>query len=552
MAWLDDPAPHRGLHVAEAESGWRFVGYPELARRAFAVAGQLGELGLRPGGVVTLLLTGAEDFVAGFYGALAAGGTPSPISPPLVFRDYDQYVDHVAGVLRAAAPAAVLADEHLLGAAAEAAGRAGIAARPAAPTRSTDAGGAGRRPPADLALLQFTSGSTGSPRGVCVTRDNLEANIAAIRAWLEWGPDHHCASWLPTYHDMGLIGCLLSPVSGQYDDWLMRPDQFIRSPVRWLECFGRHGAAMTASPNFGLSYVLSRVPDPAVLEGMDFSGWQAVVVGAERVDAATLGRFAALLRPFGFRARALVPAYGLAEATLAVTGVDVRQVPAAIRLAAGAAAVGSRVPVAETRPITEVPDGDGGWLTACGRPLDGVAVAVVDGDGVPLPDGALGEIVVRGRSVAAGYRGGGDAGGFTPAGLRTGDAGFLHDGSLFVLGRIGDAMKVRGRSVYAEDLEGRLEAIPGVPRGRCVVLLGSTVAGPACAVVTETEPGAWVDPAAALLARELGAGPSIRIFSIPKGDIRRTSSGKPRRGQMWRELAEGRPAGTLVWERAPA
>ena len=546
--WLDDPRPARGVHVAEPDSGWRLCGYERLARRVWGAAAQLVELGLPPGGVVSVVLTEPEDFVAGFFAALAAGGTPSPISPPLVFRDAEAYVAHVAGVLRVATPAAVLADEHLLPIVTQAAERAAIAARPTVPTGESADAGAGRRPLAELALLQFTSGSTGSPRGVCVSRRNLEQNIAAIRAWLAYGPDHHVASWLPTYHDMGLIGCVLTPVTGQYDAWLMRPDQFVRSPVRWLECFGRFGAAMTATPNFGLSYTLSKVTDPGVLDGMDFSRWQAMVVGAERVDAATLGRFAELLRPFGFRPETLVPAYGLAEATLAVTGVAVDQVPTAVRLAATDLAMGARAPVTETRPVTGIAPGEGGWLTACGAPLDGVEIAVVDTDGAPLPDGALGEILVRGRSVAVGYRGGGDA--FTASGLRTGDAGFVHDGSLFVIGRIGDAIKVRGRNLYAEDLEGRLEAIPGVPVGRCVVLLGSAVAGPACAVVAEAAGGEWVGEAASLLAREVGPGAAIRIFSVPRGGIQRTSSGKPRRPFMWRALAEGRPLGTLLWERA--
>jgi fatty-acyl-CoA synthase len=175
------------------------------------------------------------------------------------------------------------------------------------------------RPPAALALLQFTAGSSGSPRGVRISWSNLETQVAALRRWVRWRQDDSVASWLPLYHDMGLIGMFLCAVVHRARLWLLRPEQFLHSPASWLACLGRFGATRTASPTFGYASAAKKVTS-SELEGMDFSCWRVAAVGAERVDAAALDRFAGLVAPSGFRRQAFLPGYGLAEATLALTG----------------------------------------------------------------------------------------------------------------------------------------------------------------------------------------------------------------------------------------
>src|SRR5205807_3940462 len=267
--------------------------------------------------VAVVLPTGPE-FVATFLGALLAGAAPVPIAPSAAFADPAAYRDHVAGSLRAAAPAVlVTAPEQLpslRGTGCRTATFDALLRSGEAPAR-----GPARRPGA-LGLLQFTSGSSGRPRGVRVPLAALEHNVRAIRDWLGMTAGDAAASWLPVHHDLGLVGCLLTPIASGGDLWLMRPADFVRSPRRYLRCFGSPGARLTAMPSFGLEHVARRIR-PEDLAGLDLGEWRALIVGAERLQADVFERFCRVLAPAGFRPAALLPAYGLAEATLAVTGL---------------------------------------------------------------------------------------------------------------------------------------------------------------------------------------------------------------------------------------
>lgn len=281
---------------------------------------------------------------------------------------------------------------------------------------------------------------------------------------------------------------------------------------------------------------------PEALAGLDLSDWRAVIVGAERVDAAVLDRFATLLEPCGFDRRALLPAYGIAEATLAVTGLalDVEFTTAAVD--ARTLAVGSSVAAS--------PDDSGDSLqpvVGCGRPLTGVEVEVVDDEGIPVPDDHLGEIVVRGASLAAGYVAAAETGSptrFEDAALYTGDAGFLHDGQLFVIGRLGDSVKVRGRTVFAEDVEAALVAA-GIPRTRLAVLLGASARGATAVVVIEQGEPEWLAEARSVV-RRTAEGAAWVVLDVPRRTIQRTTSGKPRRRVMWRAYVDGELPGVAV------
>ncbi|WP_433213815.1 AMP-binding protein [Microtetraspora malaysiensis] len=367
----------------------------------------------------------------------------------------------------------------------------------------------------------------------------LAANVAAISTWLEMDEGDATASWLPVHHDMGLIGCLFTPVSRQRDLWLLEPAEFIRDPASYLACFGEHGATMTAMPPFGLEYIVRRL-SALPLTGMDFSRWRALIVGAERIDVDVLDRFTALLAPAGFDRRALLPAYGLAEATLAVTGLALREEPTSLRVVPQEVRLGS--PVAD--------GGDTGRpVVGCGRALDGVRVAVVDEDGVELPERHVGQIVVRGASLAEGYVRDGAATGRaddSPAGLtewhegalHTGDAGFLDGGQLFVIGRLGDAMKVRGRTLFAEDVESAL-VDAGVPRLRLTVLLGSSAGGATGVVLLERPTPEWAAAAEATLRRMTEHATTV-VLDVPRRSIARTTSGKPKRREMWAAYVAGK------------
>jgi alkylation response protein AidB-like acyl-CoA dehydrogenase/acyl-CoA synthetase (AMP-forming)/AMP-acid ligase II len=549
LDWLEAPRADHGLRFAQDDGSWTFLEYPRLASLVAQAAERILAERSRTSGAVSIAIPSGPEFVAAFFGTLLAGHTPSPLALPIFLRDPELYVRHVAAILQAADPALVLVDPSFAEQLAQASHLAGLAHRPV-PLEMTDASVAPRRrPPAELALLQFTSGSSGAPRGVRVSWENLECNLAMIAQWVRMEPEDAGATWLPLNHDMGLIGTLLFPMIRQIDTWVLRPDQFVRDPLRWLELYGRHGMTMAVAPNFGFAYIHRRVSDED-LEGMDFSRWKLAMVAAERLDPEILTRFARRLEPFGFKASAYVPAYGLAEGTLAVTGVPRGEVPRAVRPRWAQMELGKRVPIEASARLGE-PDrfGSGaGWLVSCGRPLAGVSVSVVDEDGSEIPESHLGEIKVDAPSVARGYTSAGDGcTRFTPDGLRTGDAGLMLDGELFVLGRIGDSIKVRGRTVFVEDVEARLAAIDGISRGKVVVLAGADGQRNVLVAVVEAPPGMWAQEASRILEAEAAGEAAIEIVASPPRAIQRTSSGKPRRRLMWRDFLSGSLPGETVF-----
>ncbi|GAA2573727.1 AMP-binding protein [Actinomadura fulvescens] len=573
LDWLEAPDESHGIRLALPGGGWRFHSYAGLATDVRRLAAFLRDRRVPAGTPVSLMLSNPLDFAAGFAGCLLAGLTPSPIATPLTFGGRAQYAEHVAGVLRVARPSLVLADGELYDVAAEAAQAAGFedalvrlpepadlpepddapapasASGPASLGASGPARLGGSRP--DLALLQFTSGSSGRPKGVRVTWDNLDENITALRAWSRWGPGDSFASWLPLYHDMGLIGGLLTPLVSQADLWLMTPDQFIRSPLRWLECFGSLGATMTTAPTFGYAYTHRRVREQDIAE-MDFSGWRVAICGAERVDAGELAEFTALLRPRGFRSEALMPAYGLAEGTLGVTGVEPDVSSPVVRLGERALTPGEPVRVAETATLGVDRVKGAGWLTACGPEMRGVRVRIVDEEGVPVPEGSFGEIQIGGSSVAPGYATVDGTIDFDQDGWSTGDSGFRLDGHLYVVGRIGDSLKVRGRRVHAEDLEAELARVDGISAGRCAVVFGSHHAVDVAAAVVESSGEGWLEDTVARLRAATSDSVAIAVFKGRRGTIPRTSSGKTRRRFLWNALRTGRSGAEPVYVAADA
>jgi acyl-CoA synthetase (AMP-forming)/AMP-acid ligase II len=394
--------------------------------------------------------------------------------------------------------------------------------------------------PDQLALLQFTSGSMGAPKGVRITRRAFDTNVAAIHSWLGWSADDVFASWLPLFHDMGLIGGMVTPISFGTDLWLMTPAQFIRSPLAWLECFGRHGATMTTSPSFGYGYTARRVR-PAAVADLDFSNWRVAILGAERIEPAAIAAFCELTVPRGFSPANLVGAYGLAEVTLAASGTRPGAGTPLVRARTTVLPVGGRVEIAETGVLGQAKVRGAGWMTACGTALDGLSVRIIDESGDTLPEGAFGEIHLSGSSLADGYlMPDGTLRDYGPEGLRTGDAGFLHEGQLYVLGRVGESLKVRGASLHAEDVELELAHLDGLPQVRCAVAFGH-VDDEALAVVFvgHEVDSAWVTTAAERLhTLTAGTARSVVLEGGP-GAIAQTSSGKPRRRTMWAEILNG-------------
>lgn len=544
ISWMENPRTDRGIRFVSDDGYTEAVTYDELAARAKGAGAAFLDSGCEPGdGVVIVLPTGPE-FPAALWGCFAAGLTPTPVAPPGLFQDAGEYETHLRHVLDVADPALVV--------------KSAEASRSI--ERTLDASSCGAkaielperydddlevRGPADIALLQFTSGSSGNPTGVRVTRSALEANVRQIGDHVRYNGDEVGATWIPLYHDMGLIGCGMMAVTHQGNGYGMRPDQFVRDPARWLRCFGVDGATVTASPSFGFAFAAQYVR-PSDIADMDFSGWRACMVGAERIEPLALQRFCDLAGPRGFRPEVYVPGYGLAEATLAVTSLDVDEAPQTAHIAWDELSFGKPIAVRQRGTIADAAAASqpSEWLVGCGRPLPGTSVHIEGPDGERLSECALGEIVIDGPSVADGYAGSGEQRStrFEDGALYSGDAGFLLDGELYVIGRIGDALSVRGRNIYVEDIEARLGAVEGVSRARIAAFVGP---GEVVAMV-EGRGHRQADELCDVMMHQVGRAAAVSVVKAPHGSIARTTSGKPRRREMWRRHVEGELGGEVV------
>ena len=508
--------------------------YGELDRRACAVAAALAERGLA-GERALLLLPPGRDFVAAFLGCLYAGVVAVPADPAHSRRG----LPRLWSIARDARPAAVLTLDGLAGRLrgwlAEGGPGCGVGAWLAVDALPDGLAEGWRDPGAglsDLAFLQYTSGSTGGPKGVVIRHRHLLDNEERIRRAFRQDEETVVVGWLPLFHDMGLIGNLLQPLYVGGSCVLMPPAAFLQKPVRWLRAIAEHGATTSGGPDFAYDLCVRKVA-PAERAGLDLSRWRVAFNGAEPVRAETLERFAAAFGPCGFRAAAFQPCYGLAEATLLVAAA----------------------------PAPAVREGEGGGRqrVSCG-PVAAGEVAVVDPETcAPVAPGAVGEVWVRGGSVADGYWGREEAsaeafGARLASGegpyLRTGDLGLVEGGELYVTGRRKDLVILRGRNHYPQDLESTAEAShPALVPGGAAAFSVDLGREERLVVAAELERRAARRPAAfpeiaAAVRQAVAAGHGAAVWEVvllPPGGLPRTTSGKVRRSacrEAWR-------AGTL-------
>jgi len=420
-----------------------------------------------------------------------------------------------------------------------------VAAEPAAELATSDQDRASGGD--DVAFLQMTSASTGEGRLVAVSHRNVCANLTALQASLGLTQDgDRTFSWLPLYHDMGLVGGALFPLYQGFSTVIMRPTEFVKDPARWLRGVSEHRCTFTGAPNFGLDYAASVVADRD-LDGVDLSHVRRVGVAAEPIHRDVLQRFVDRFAPYGFRAESLVPGLGLAESTLATT-TSVGRPPRYLVVESGGTAVGEPVRVLGagrvTSPAEPVPDtgGAGVAVFALGTALDGLSVDVRDDDGIAVGERVVGEIVVRGSSVARGYHDGRRRAPepFPDGVLLTGDLGFVDGGELFVLERKKNVIIRRGVNYLASLLEQRVATILAVPAFAVIVVEADVLdpAGDVHAVVENAqdlpEPSAEQRRVLRRLDLPIDVLTYARGFAIP-----RTTSGKKRYHVCRRALAAG-------------
>jgi acyl-CoA synthetase (AMP-forming)/AMP-acid ligase II len=448
--------------------------FTELDARARAVASVLRDRGVRSGDRALLLYPPGIDFIPAFFGCLYAGVVAVPAYPPQPSQA-SRTLPRLLSIVADADVAIVLANANVVDAAARMMREApGLGSIPwlATDTVSDDRAGDWREvsiAPADLAFLQYTSGSTASPRGVMVSHANLLHNLAYASHAADRDRSTRSVSWLPVIHDMGLIEGVLGPVFGGYTAYLMAPASFLHRPIRWLRAITRYRASTSGGPNFAYDLCVRKITDAQRAE-LDLSSWRAAYNGAEPIRAETLEAFNARFNDVGFRWRSFYPVYGLAESTLLVStgGRDYEPV---IRDVSSDALTRGRLTLARPRGSATRP------LVSSGPVSFGTRVLVVDpSTRQQCSDGRVGEIWVASPSVAGGYwRRESEtretfharlAGGDGPF-LRTGDLGAMHDGELFVTGRLKDVLIVRGFKHYPQDLEHTAERQHAAIRPGC-------------------------------------------------------------------------------------
>lgn len=455
------------LHLWQEDGQVTTLTYGRLFTGAEAVARGLRARGIGPGDTVAIMLPTGYDFFFTFFGALLAGAVPVPVYPPFRADKIEEYAHRQTAILRNAEtrilvtfrPAerlarllkprvpslvAVVSAERL-------ARRENGAPREVAELGSPD----------EIALIQYTSGSTGEPRGVALTHRNILANLRAIGRGVQVRSTDVTVCWLPLYHDMGLIGCWLFSLYYDLPIAALSPLAFLRRPQRWLWAIHRHRGTLSPAPNFAYELCVRKI-DPQALAGLDLSSWRVALNGAEPVNPDTLARFIQRFAPYGFRPEVMMPVYGLAESSVALTFAPLGRPP---RVDAVAREAFQRARRAEPPAAS---DPEPLRFASVGRPLPEHEVRVVDEAEQPVGERQEGHLQFRGPSAMQGYYRNPQATAAmrtSDGWCRTGDLAYWADGELFITGRTKDLIIRAGRNICPQELEEVAADVPGVRRG---------------------------------------------------------------------------------------
>jgi fatty-acyl-CoA synthase len=502
--------------------------FAELRSDALAMAYRLIARGLKPGDRLALVAETGAEFAALFCGAVYAGVWPVPLPLPTSFGGKDAYIDQIANQLQSSEPRLLLYPAEIAGLARAAAERQGCTGMAWEEFAQADAPVADlpQPDPEDVCFLQYSSGSTRFPHGVAVTHRALLANLRGHSHGMQLKPDERCISWLPWYHDMGLVGCFLSPIANQCTVDYLKTEDFARRPLAWLDLISRNpGTSVSFSPTFGYDICARRVSSQMnVAERFDLSRWRIAGNGADMIRPDVMQAFVNRFAPAGFKAGAFLPSYGLAAATLAVTlmppgeGIHVELVEEE-RL--------SGRPRDLSRPARYRA------IVNCGTPVLGMEVEIRGESGLGLSDRHIGKVWCRGSSMMHSYYRDPEATSacLVDGWLDTGDMGYMADGYLFIVGRAKDMIIINGKNHWPQDIEWAVEQLPGFNHGDIAAFAVETENGeevPAVLVhcrVTDPDERRKLHDEIRDKVRSV-TGMNCVIELVPPRTLPRTSSGK--------------------------
>ncbi|MBX9795259.1 fatty acyl-AMP ligase [Sphingomonas sp.] len=506
----------------------RTYDYAALRADALAMARRLIALGVTPEARIALIAETGADFAALFFGAVYAGAWPVPLPLPTSFGGRESYVEQIRVQLASSDPMMLIYPPELAEMASEAARLVGVKGLDWATLADMPAPEAAlpAASPDDICYLQYSSGSTRFPHGVAITHRALLNNLAAHGHAMALQPSDRCISWLPWYHDMGLVGCMLSPMANQLSVDYLKTEDFARRPLAWLDLITRNqGTTVSYSPTFGYDICARRMSSQTkAADRFDLSRWRLAGNGADMIRPDVMQSFVDAFAGAGFKASAFLPSYGLAEATLAVSimppgeGIRVELVEET-QLSGGAAR--------QDRPQRYRA------IVNCGKPVRDMEVQVRDEDGGALPERAIGKIWCRGPSIMTGYFRDAEATSACMADgwLDTGDMGYMSDGYVFIVGRAKDMIIINGKNHWPQDIEWAVEQLPGFKAGDIAAFAITTPGGeetPAVLVQCRTSD----DHERSRLRDEIRervrsvTGMNCVIELVPPRTLPRTSSGK--------------------------
>ncbi|HEU0200074.1 MAG TPA: AMP-binding protein [Burkholderiaceae bacterium] len=544
LAWHVQAHPQQTHVLCLDEEREQAITYAELDARARAIAAGLQRAGVSPRQAVALMLPTSPAYFFTFVGVLMAGGIPVPIYPPARASQLEEHVLRHAGILaNAQAVMLVTVTEAKMVARLLQARVPGLRQVVTPEQLQGDASPVPVNVGADdIAFIQYTSGSTGNPKGVVLTHANLLASLRAMQKALAVTPADVFVSWLPLYHDMGLIGGFLGSLYVGYPLVVMSPLAFLSKPQRWLWAIHRYRGTLSAAPNFAYELCLRRLDDEA-LAGLDLSSWRLALNGAEAVNPDTLERVAARFAPYGLRVESIMPVYGLAEASLGLLFPPLGRGPLVDRV--------QREPfVRSGHAVPAAPDEATALrFVACGRPLGGHPTRIVNDAGAEVGERVEGRLEFKGPSATQGYfrNPAETAHLFDDGWLDTGDRAYVADGDVYVTGRVKDVVIRAGRNIYPQEIEEAVGAVAGVRKG-CVAVFGSAdrnTGTERLIVLAETQARATDardrlrETVARAVIDVLGEPPDEVVLAAPH-TVLKTSSGKLRRSACRMLYEEGR------------